>query len=44
MKRPFVPELLSHKDVKWELFIPLIGKANRALAELINLCEGRVVI
>jgi len=23
---------------------PLIGKANRALAELINLCEGRRVI
>ena len=39
-----MPELLPHKDVKWEPLIPLIGKANKALAELINLCEGRRVI
>jgi Fic family protein len=32
MKKPFVPALLPHRDVKWEPLIPLIGAANRAIA------------
>src|SRR5689334_20760861 len=40
MKRPFVPELLPHKDVKWEPLIPLIGKANRALAHYEGVLYG----
>jgi Fic family protein len=40
MKRPFVPELLPHKDVKWEPLIPFIGKANRALAHYEGVLYG----
>jgi len=32
VKKPSIPQLLPHQDVKWEPLIPLIGAANRALA------------
>ena len=40
MKKPFVPDLLPHKDVRWESLIPLIGKANRALAHYEGVLYG----
>lgn len=35
-----MPDLLPHKDVKWEPLIPLIGKANRALAHYEGVLYG----
>src|SRR5262245_30402157 len=40
MKKPFVPQHLPHKDVKWEPLIPLIGQANRALAHYDGVLYG----
>lgn len=31
--KPFVPEQLPIKKVQWEALIPLIGKANRSIAQ-----------
>src|SRR6266567_3875814 len=40
MKKPFVPQMLPHKDVEWEPLIPLIGQANRALAHYDGVLYG----
>jgi Fic family protein len=40
MKKPFVPQMLPHDDVKWEPLIPLIGQANRALAHYDGVLYG----
>lgn len=40
MKKPFVPQPLPHDDVKWEPLIPLIGQANRALAQYDGILYG----
>ena len=38
--KPFVPEELPLKSLRWERYIPLIGKANRALAMYEGLLHG----
>jgi Fic family protein len=38
--KPFIPQRLPLKDVKWEPLIPLIGKANRALAHYEGVLYG----
>jgi Fic family protein len=40
MKKPFVAQLLPHKEVRWEPLIPLIGQANRALAHYDGVLYG----
>src|SRR5262245_56207078 len=38
--QPFVPQKLPIKDIDWEPLIPLIGRANRALAHYDGLLLG----
>ena len=40
MMQPFVPQQLPITDVDWESLIPLIGKANRALAHYDGVLMG----
>jgi Fic family protein len=40
VKTPFVPKLLPHDEVRWVELIPLIGKANRALAKYDGVLYG----
>src|SRR5271163_4501240 len=39
-RKPFVTQLLPIKEVQWEPLIPLIGRANRALAQYGGILEG----
>ncbi|MEK6791746.1 MAG: Fic/DOC family N-terminal domain-containing protein [Deltaproteobacteria bacterium] len=38
--KPFIPQKLPLKEVDWELLIPLMGKANRAIANYDGVLNG----
>lgn len=40
MNKPYTPEKLASIDVRWEPLIPLIGQANRALAQYDGILHG----